>query len=245
MATSCRGTPLPIARLLRQEANFGCAQCGCPILDNAHIIPFSKTHEFIPEDMVSLCPKCHREADKGGWSETYLRTIKKNPYNKAHVTYSFHSFIERDRLVVNIGTNRFINTPGVLSVDKFGLIAIRKAKENFMSLDVYFFDKSNILIGAVLDNRWIVDRRLVWDLKYTPQHLIIQNKPKTISLDIEIVNGEVYLSGDLYYLGHLVKITKDEVRTGTNSISGNIFVNSGGINITLPNQPGREYLSLG
>lgn len=42
MKCYCRDIPLPVARLPRQEANFGCARCGCPVITNAHIIPLEK-----------------------------------------------------------------------------------------------------------------------------------------------------------------------------------------------------------
>jgi hypothetical protein len=57
VSKKCRNTPLDIARQLRKEANFGCARCGHPLLDNAHIIPYSQTRDFMAEDMIALYPR--------------------------------------------------------------------------------------------------------------------------------------------------------------------------------------------
>jgi hypothetical protein len=58
--------------------------------------------------------------------------------------------------------------------------------------------------------------------------LIIQNEPRRISLDIKIENGEVFLSGTLYYLGQFITITKDDLRSGNKIVSGTIFEDSYG-----------------
>ncbi|MFL6509218.1 MAG: hypothetical protein ACJ704_14960 [Nitrososphaeraceae archaeon] len=51
--------PLQIQRQLRKETLYGCAICGCPILEYAQIIPYDEIQAFIPENMVSLCPFHH------------------------------------------------------------------------------------------------------------------------------------------------------------------------------------------
>jgi len=44
-------------------------------------------------------------------------------------------------MVVNIGSNRFINTETVLRVNDFDLISVRRVDDLFLSLDVNLFDK--------------------------------------------------------------------------------------------------------
>lgn len=102
MLTKCRNTPPAIARKLRQEANFGCARCGHPLIDNAHVIPYRETGEFLAEDMIALCPNCHRMADKAEYTESVLREYKTNPRNKTHVGLEEGFFVNNKDLVVNI-----------------------------------------------------------------------------------------------------------------------------------------------
>ena len=142
MAIKCRNTPERIALQLRQESRFGCALCGCPILENAHIIPYRISHDFIAKDMVALCPTCHTRADLGQFTESYLRQIKANPHNKTHVKDEFK--IESKDLSVNLGSTLRVRNPkgNVQSAYGTKLVAIRRLDNNFLNLDVNLFDKN-------------------------------------------------------------------------------------------------------
>jgi len=223
MNSRCRTTPASIQLQLRQEANFGCALCGCPVLENAHIIPYRTRQDFVVEDMVALCPTCHTKADHGNYPESYLREIKANPYNKSHVHEAF--LIISDELIVNLGSDKFINTPTVLRVDDFDIITIDRLDNKFLNLNVNVFDKLNNWVAVIQDSKWMVDTGLAWDVEYKPQHLTIRNGPRKINLDIKIENGEVFISGLLYYNGFPIKITPTEIWIGEGKIRlmGNII----------------------
>ena len=164
MNSRCRTTPASIQRQLRQEANFGCALCGCPVLENAHIIPYRTRQDFVVEDMVALCPTCHTKADYGNYPEAYLREIKANPYNKSHVHEAF--LIISDELIVNLGSDKFINTPTILRVDDFDIITIDRFDNKFLNLNVNVFDKLNNWVAVIQDSKWIVDTSLAWDVEW-------------------------------------------------------------------------------
>jgi hypothetical protein len=179
-------------------------------LENAHIIPYEITHDFIPEDMIALCPTCHTKADVGKYSEAYLHQAKKNPHNTIHVKEAF--LIEGSDLIVNIGNSlQFKNTPRVLTINDFDIISIKKIESGFLSLDINFFDKFNNLIGIILENNWTVDTTLVWDLEYRPQHLIIRNAPRNIAFEARIEKGEVILKAEMYFKCHQFKMDDDGV----------------------------------
>jgi hypothetical protein len=197
MKRYCRDTPLPEARQLRQEANFGCARCGCPVIDNAHIIPYRETKAFPPEDMVALCPTHHRIADDGNYPEPYLKELKANPYNKVHVKETF--LIMGEKLIVNLGENKFTNVPTVIRVNNFDLISVRRGEGKHILLDVSFFDEYNRWVAAITDNMWSVDTTIAWDVEYTSQHLKLRRALGKILFDIWIEDSEVFLIGKLYY----------------------------------------------
>ncbi|MDQ4073830.1 MAG: HNH endonuclease [Thermoproteota archaeon] len=128
----CRNTPSTIEIKLRQESNFGCALCGCPILENAHIIPLVKSHDFPLEDMVALCPTCHTKADYGHFPEYVLRDAKKNPHNKRVVSDEF--VVTGNDLIVNMGGYKAINITRVLVVNDFDIVSINRKHGNYLSL---------------------------------------------------------------------------------------------------------------
>jgi hypothetical protein len=203
-------------RQLRQEANFGCARCGCPVIDSAHIIPYRKTKAFPPEDMVSLCPTHHRMADDGKYPEEFLRELKANPHNKVHVKETF--VIMGEKLVVNLAGSKFTNVPTILRINDFDLISIRRGSGKHILLDVSFFDRYNRWVAAISDNMWSVDTTTIWDVEYRSQHLKLRSAPRKILFDVWIDKGEVFLAGTLYYRGFPVYITKESLRIGNHVI---------------------------
>lgn len=209
LSRKCRIAPADVRRTLRQEANFGCAICGCPILENAHIIPYSVSHAFPTKDMVALCPNCHTRADIGGFSEHYLRHIKANPYNKALVKDRF--WTEGQQLAINLGSNKFINTDRILVINDFEIITLGRNENNVITLNANFFDSMNRFVGAVIDNFWYIESSSFWDIEYRPQHLVIRNGRRNILLNLEIKENEVYLTGKLFYVGHPVIIEKESL----------------------------------
>ena len=53
---ACKNTPQRIQEQLRKDTLYGCALCGCPILEYVHITPHPDIQAFLPENMVALCP---------------------------------------------------------------------------------------------------------------------------------------------------------------------------------------------
>jgi hypothetical protein len=193
-----RDIPEPIRRALRQEVNFGCAICGCPLLEMHHIIPWRQTHQHNPSDIIALCPTHAHRADMGEYDENYLRELKKSPHNQTMVKDAFA--VQTKNLTVSIASNKFVNTSRVLVVDDFDIISVTK-ESLYPQFDVNFFDKFGRWIAIIYQNQWYVDRRLVWDIKYIPRHLTLKCEPRQISLDLKIVRNVVFIRGNLFFNG--------------------------------------------
>jgi hypothetical protein len=206
LTSRCRNAPAEIKRRLRQEAFFGCCMCGNPLIENAHIIDYSITKQFPLEDMLALCPNCHEEADLGHIPKHVLRDVKQMPFNKNSSYIKKRFVVTGQDLVVNTGSSRFVNTERIFAVDDFDLVSISRDHGMYLSLNVNLFDKFNTLVAIVYNNFWIVDRRYLWDIEYRPQHLIIRNAPRDITLDLQIKNEEIFLTGNLYYNRFLIPI---------------------------------------
>jgi len=72
--------PAELRRAVLVEAGHRCAIHTCKSeagLDIHHIVPWSqcRIHEF--ENLITLCPNCHRRADQGYIDRTSLRNYKK------------------------------------------------------------------------------------------------------------------------------------------------------------------------
>jgi len=72
--------PKPLKRRVLVEAGHRCAIPTCRHIevDVAHIVPYEKCKAHKYENLIALCPNCHRRADKGEIDRKSLRMYKAN-----------------------------------------------------------------------------------------------------------------------------------------------------------------------
>ena len=188
MSLNGRNIPQPIQKQLRREANFGCALCGCPIIEYAHIIPYRNIQAYLPENIVALCPNHYTNFNRGEFSDSYLRDAKNNPHNKTYIKDAF--FIDSQDIAVNVGKSKFINTSRILAVNDFDIISMKRENEKYILFDINFFDKLNNLIAVVYENSWTAEKtaKAVWDIVYKPHHLAIRNTSRNLFFESKIEN---------------------------------------------------------
>jgi len=210
--------PMQIQKQLRKEALYGCAICGCPILEFAQItLNNDDTQTFLPENMVSLCPFHHLQYKNGdSLSDSSLRHAKDNPYNKTNENNAFT--IQSQDILVNVGKCKFVNTSRILVVNDFDIVSIKMEDEKYVLLDINFFDKLNNLIAMVTENSWTAEKTNDWNIIYKPGHLTIQNHLKNIiyetkiDLDTNSNEDQITITADgLHYNRSHIKITENEI----------------------------------
>ena len=73
--------PAATVRALLVECGHRCAVCGeGTALENAHVIPWSKTKEHSFENLIVLCAVCHSRCDKEKWDQKTLHAYKERPW---------------------------------------------------------------------------------------------------------------------------------------------------------------------
>jgi hypothetical protein len=218
--------PMQIQKQLRKEALYGCAICGCPILEFAQISPDNDdTQTFLPENMVSLCPIHHLQYENGdSITDSSLRHAKEKPYNKTHENNAFK--IQSQDILVNIGKCKFVNTSRILIVDDFDIVSIKREDEKYVLLDINFFDKLNNLIGMVTENSWTAEKSNDWNIIYKPGHLTIQNQLKSIIFETKINldstgnEDQITITADgLHYNRSHIKITENEILVDSREVA--------------------------
>jgi HNH endonuclease len=217
--------PFQIQKQLRRDVSYGCAICGCPILEYAHIVPYTNVQAFLPENMIALCPFHHIEYDNGELSVSALYNAKNNPHNKIHEQHAF--IIQSQDMAINIGKCKFVNTSRILVIDDFDIISIKREDGRYILLDINFFDKLNNLIAIVSENTWTAEKRRNtrdWSISYKPKHLTIQNQSKNIRFEAKIQgkdnNNEVTITADgMYYNRSPIKITENEILLDNDEIA--------------------------
>jgi hypothetical protein len=211
-------TPPRIQEQLKKETLYGCALCGCPVLEYVHITPQPEIQAFLPENMVALCPSHRIKYENKEITEAALHDAKINPYNKINEV-SFATG-ESQEMAINIGKCKFINTSRILVVDDFDIISIRRGGDwykKYILLDINLFDKFNNLIAILSENAWTAERRKPsstgdWSIIYEPKHLVIKNTARNILFDVKVNNNEITLTASgMYYNGSSIRITENEI----------------------------------
>ncbi len=73
--------PVPVKRQILHESCHRCAVCGFGLsIEIAHIIPWKKTQDHSPENLIALCATCHEMADKQKWNSKDFEVYKKKPW---------------------------------------------------------------------------------------------------------------------------------------------------------------------
>jgi hypothetical protein len=216
--------PAPIQKQLKKEAVFGCAICGCPLLNYIHIIPPFDKNAFLPENMAAICPNCKSRFDRHEFSESYLRDVKKNPHNRMREKDAFS--LESGEMVINLGKMKYINTPRVLAVNDFDIITLKQENERkLILLDINFFDKLNNLVAIVSENSWVAEKQVstsVWEINYKPKHLVIRNNQNELLFEARIEYQEVFIRGVMYYSGSTVKVTDNGIWVDEREIASDL-----------------------
>lgn len=217
--------PMQIQKQLQKETLYGCAICGCPILEYAQIIPYSDAQTFIPENMISLCPFHYLQYENGdNLSESALRNAKNNPYNKVHENGSF--IIQSQDISVGVGKSKFVNTSRILVIDDFDIITIKRENGKYILFDINFFDKLNNLIAIVSENSWSAEKSNDWNISYKSGALKIQNEIRNIlfeaKIDVDTSNKEsqiIIKTEGMYYNRTPIKITENEISIGDQEVA--------------------------
>ncbi len=73
--------PAQAARAVLIESGHRCSVCGTPCpLERAHIIPWHKSKNHDPENLVCLCANCHQRSEVENWGSKTLQRYKQEPW---------------------------------------------------------------------------------------------------------------------------------------------------------------------
>ncbi len=202
--------PLPpdVKLALRQEAVFGCCRCGFPVYDHHHITPYEVEHHFRTEDMMILCPNCHRMATDGVLSESEQRFMKQNPFNSQQGYASGLLAINQTDLVVTGGGIDFVGGRSILSVNGQSLLALGRNANGTLSLSATLYDDCDRLLAEIVDNEWVASDSLIWDLESRFKRIKIRQGDRRIALDVDARDYPVRVKADLWRYGYHINLNQ-------------------------------------
>lgn len=196
--------PAKVKRELRQEANFGCAICGCPLIEYHHIIPYSQVEHNDPDHMIAVCPNHHRLCDDGAFTRDELYEFKEDPALSDVVEYEF--YFDPDSPVIPLGSNVVeladFGRYSILQIDGEDIISFHYV-DGRIEFDVDFYNDSDDLIAVITDNEWWANTSEFWDIKYQSRRLKLWNSKYEVGFESEYdpENSRISLRGRFLFDG--------------------------------------------
>src|SRR5579862_1711598 len=201
-------TPADVRRRLRQEARFGCCACGSPIFQFHHIVPYADDPHFRPKDMMVLCPNCHDKAGAGVWTVDEQRALKADPFNLQHGHAKGQLVVKQNHLAVDIGGHIFDSPAGdLIRVDGDPLLATALAERlGTLLLSVKLYAEDDTLLATIVENEWISNEPMPWDIEFRYQELSIRSAPRKINLSVNSHDDPVKVRGELWRAGRRLQV---------------------------------------
>lgn len=220
-----RYIPLPVRRALRQEAHFGCAECGAPILEYHHIIPLAERNHNDPDHMVALCPTHHRQFGKLTRQKSY--DVKANPRNRTH--NKLYGELGTDKEVTSflVGSNTYKDTPVIFSY--FGRAIIRYNIENRQALLDVYIPKPDMWPDVYINrNDMIVNSSGMWDIEFRTNYLKIQKKSSENFFELDLRSEVARINGIFSIGGREFRFSPTSTNIPGMQISNSQFTDCGG-----------------
>ncbi|QDX39851.1 HNH endonuclease [Salarchaeum sp. JOR-1] len=226
--------PEPVRREVRQEANFGCAICGNPIIEIHHIVPRSEEEHNDPERMIALCRNHHALAgpQAEGITPDQLYEYKEDPHNSDLVDYDFY-FESETPLIEFAGCKcqlRDLDKMSILSVNGDDLVTMSYS-EGVLQFSARLYNQEGDLVAELNENEWTAYTEDVWDLTYNGNQFKIWHDKRDIGIEIRYDSDtdRIFMRGNFYKDGALVRATPSKiVFPGNNQVIGCTFIDCRG-----------------
>lgn len=199
--------PAKVRRILRQEAGFGCANCGHPYFEYHHIIPWAEERHFRAEDMVALCPSCHVMVAKLDREKQY--TIKGAPKNKIDGNVRGNLICESKELNFLVGSVNYIDTPTIFQFQDTPIIACRQEDGQILVSMIVLDSQCNQLL-VIRDNEIAFRSDDLWDFEYKHNLVKARYGPADIAVTLDFRKSPYTIMGRIWYGDTEVRLSPTE-----------------------------------
>ncbi len=196
--------PTAVARLLRQEAGFGCCKCGSPI------VPWSEDQHFRPEDMMVLCPLHHDQVTKGAMSLAEQRESKSKPYNIER-GYVFGLLeVKQDYCAADLGTITVVGEGPFIRINGTDVLSLYMGPKN-LEVSLKLYSETNELLVEIDRNEWVSGDPMPWDIEANWQTLVLREKARKISISLDARQIPLQLRGEFWHSRRKITVETDKI----------------------------------
>ncbi len=212
-----RRPPSQVMRQLRQECGFGCAQCGCPILEYHHIIEWAEKKHHDPEHMVALCPTCHRVLGKLPRKRAY--EVKRNPINIRNKRIKGYLGGTNLKNSILVGGTRVIDCKSAINFSGIDILSYSIVDGEFC-VNAFIPDKDywpEIEIKRSNVSAWIEN---FWDIEFKTNWIRFRRNQGEIFFSIDFRGDEVTVEGAFQIGRERITLSDKNAKIGGGVLSG-------------------------
>ena len=202
-------------------------ECGCPIYDYHHMIPYSKTQRHISSEITLLCDEHHRQVPKLLTDEQVTKANLR-PFNVTHdKSKDFKFNYEGNDFVIELGNHTFIHqnitkqtmmAPIVIQ-DKILVNFLIEEEELFFNLAM--FDRNGNMHLNIYRNVLKYMPSRAWDIKFISNRLEVKDKNRAKILDVEFdIPNKVKFHKMILNYGEIEVLQRDSDLTITDYSNG-------------------------
>jgi len=211
--------PSELKRKVRQRCGFGCALCGSPIYDYEHIEDYAHVRKHEYENLVLLCPTCHRKKTKGLLPKELIIKAREDASNRSRTTED--ELVKQDYQLI-MGANVIQTFSGVLfSIYGFGQLSV-ELKGYHPSINGFLLDGNGRKAIEIIDNVYTLSSK-TWDIEYVGNALTFRNGFRKVfaRLIFDVLVKRIFVLGDILLPNGLrIRITDDGIFAGQAFLAG-------------------------
>lgn len=183
------------------------------MIEYHHIVPYRESADNRIENLIALCPTCHRKADeRGPWSPDYVRAFQQKPHLENLVSGGID--VSPRTFTVKLGNMSFTESESMLTVGGVVVLGAKKEPGGLARVSGIFHDPAGEPFAVIDDNEWRVAVDKVWDVEFVAaRHLTVRLAPRHVALRMEITNDFLHLQQCFFRRGEcFVTVTGDQDR---------------------------------
>jgi hypothetical protein len=232
--------PKDVKNSLAIRSKECCECCGAAItIDKHHILDFASGGENTLENLICLCPSCHRQIPKYLTQEQQKFLIELNHAEKSSSQHKMKTSIN----VFVIGSNKYIECDSILVMDGINIISPSHHGDSFY-LNIVMLDNFDHKL-LIFNNRVIFSSSDITVESKSKYFSLTEDNKKEKIVEIREVKGTVIVNLNFSYRGKPFhfgddKTTLEGISMASSVIQGSkiaLFVDTGQIFRTgIPSQ---------
>lgn len=144
-----RYIPSNVSQTVKKRHHFECAWCGVGLTERHHIEEFSNGGEHVEENLILLCPICHKKVHNGKISTSELLRRKSTHFKCDRISSNFQSTM--DKLKFKIGGTYYFDSEDFLTFKNEKVLNF-EIRDNRLFVNLKFFNLYGDLIFWMSEN---------------------------------------------------------------------------------------------